>query len=343
MVHKKKHSYFKSGIYPDIVNFRFILMMILSFVSFQIPAQFYQYGQDPSSLKWNYTENDHFKLIHPRGFDANARELLGILNRQYLANSQQLNHFPKKIPVVLHSTPVISNGFVMWAPRRMEFLTYPDVNGIAQDWYTHLSLHEFRHAVQVGKLNQGVTKVLTILLGEQGIGPAAGMLGFWFLEGDAIYAETSLSESGRGRDPAFEMGIKAHLLSGTKPYSYAKSYLGSYRDFVPDYYSYGYQMVTFARQKYGKNIWTGALDFTGKKPYLINPVLFYLKKTTGGSKEKLYRNTMDFLKDHWDSEYEKREPEAPAPLIKKETKYLYFLALSSDSTGLRDHRGQIWF
>ncbi len=173
--------------------------------------------------------------------------MLILLEEYDAANSAQLNHQPGKIPVILHNTSAISNGFVVWAPKRVEMFTYPEVNGFSQDWYDQLALHEFRHVVQVDKLRQGVTKVLTVILGEQGIGPAAGMVPFWFLEGDAVYAETSLSPSGRGRLPSFEMGIKAQLLSDPKRYSFSKAYLGSYRDFVPDYYQYGYQMVSFGR------------------------------------------------------------------------------------------------
>lgn len=296
-------------------------ILFSSFFLEKTDAQFYQYGQDPSSLKWKYTESEHFKLIHPLGFENNARELLGILNNYYLPNSAQLDHKPKKIPIVLHSSTVNSNGFVTWAPKRMEFFTYPDVNGIAQDWYTHLSLHEFRHAVQVDKLNQGTSKVLTTILGEQGIAPAAGMLGFWFLEGDAVYAETSLSNSGRGRDPTFEMQLKSHLLTDKKPYSYAKSYLGSYKDFVSSYYSYGYQMVSYARQEYGNEIWSDALNYVGRKPYLINPLYFFMKKRTGGNKDKLYGHTMSFLKNHWRNEIENRPSDTPQPVNSEEHKY----------------------
>ena len=300
---------------------KIICVLFLFLIIEDAHAQFYQYGQDPSSLKWEYTESEHFKLIHPLGFEKNANELMGILNKYYTPNSLQLNHKPKKIPVILHSATVNSNGFVIWAPKRMEFFTYPDVNGIAQDWYTHLSLHEFRHAVQVDKLNQGMSRVLTTILGEQGIGPAAGMLGFWLLEGDAVYAETSLSKSGRGRDPAFEMQLKAHLLTDKKPYSYSKSYLGSYKDFVSTYYSYGYQMVTYARQEYGNEIWSDAIDYVGRNPYLINPLYFFLKKKTGGSKDNLYGNTMLFLKNHWRKEYENRLVETAKPLNSEKQKF----------------------
>ena len=34
-------------------------------------------------------------------------------------------------------------------------------------WLEHLCVHEFRHVVQIDKVNQGLTKILYYLFGEQ--------------------------------------------------------------------------------------------------------------------------------------------------------------------------------
>ena len=293
--------------YLKILRILIFLMLIgpLSLVN----AQFYEFGQSPSSLKWKKIEGPHFQVIYPEEIEQGANKVLLLLEKNYFINSNQLGKQPRKVPVVLHNHTVRSNGFVVWAPRRMEFFMYPDVNPISQDWYSHLSLHEFRHIVQLEKLNQGITKILTTVLGEQGIGPAIAMVPFWFLEGDAIYAETSLSESGRGRSPAFEMRLKAHILNDEKTWSYSKSYMGSYKHYVPDYYQYGYQMVTYGREIFGKDFWTGALDYTGRKFFLLNPFYFYMKKEAGISKKGFYDSTMNYLKSYWESKRKDRSPE----------------------------------
>ncbi len=278
-----------------------LLLLLLSVLLsvYLSSAQFYEYGVDPASVEWKTAGSRHFKLIFPSGFTREAARVMMLLEEHYDENSAGLHHQPGKFTVLLHTSPVISNGFVVWAPKRMELFMCPDVNGFAQTWDEQLVLHEFRHEVQVDKLRQGVTKILTIVLGQQGIGPAAGMVPFWFLEGDAVYAETNLSQSGRGRLPSFEMGLKAHLLTDKNWYSFSKSYLGSYRDFVPDYYRYGYQMVSYARYKYGDGIWSGALDYVGRNPWFINPLAFYLNRETGSGKAGLYRHTMAYIREHW--------------------------------------------
>ena len=118
------------------------------------------------------------------------------------------------------------------------------------------------------------------------------------------------------------MGIKAQILTEKKCYGFSKSYLGSYRDFVPDYYRYGYQMVSFARYKYGKDIWSGALDYVGTHPYMINPLHIYLHRETGTGKQGLYQNTMEFLKEHWVETAAQRKIEDPV-LINRRNNQTY--------------------
>jgi hypothetical protein len=287
------------------------IIWIIAFLSLGTftSAQFYEFGQDPASLKWKQLDTEHFRIVFPIDFRDNAQSLALIMEKNYHANSAQLNHQPKKLSLIIHNQTVYSNAFVTWAPKRMEFFTFPDPDMYPNDWLSELSLHEFRHVIQIDKLNHGFTRILSFILGQQATGVTAGLMPLWFIEGDAVFAETSLSNSGRGRLPSFEMEIKTKLLSGTRPFSLSKSYLGSYRDFVPDYYRLGYQMVSFARIKYGNDYWTNALDYVSHRPFLISPYYFYSKKLTGGGQTLLYKATMDSLKEQWTNFENERDPE----------------------------------
>ena len=53
-----------------------------------------------------------------------------------------------------------------------------------QDWLEQLAIHELRHVIQLENLNQGLTKVLSIVFGEMATGLIAAYLPFWYLEGD---------------------------------------------------------------------------------------------------------------------------------------------------------------
>ena len=296
------------------------ILSVFIFIGTLASAQFYEFGQDPASLKWKQINTEHFQVVFSSDFGNTAQKLANLLEKNYKANSNQLDHSPRKVPVIIHNQTVYSNAFVTWAPKRMEFFTFPDPNIYPIDWLTELSLHEFRHVVQIDKLNQNFTRFLTVLLGQQANGIVAGMMPLWFIEGDAVSAETSLSQSGRGRLPSFEMEIKAKLLSDTKPYSLSKAYLGSYKDYVPDHYQLGYQMVSYARKHYGNDYWTNALNYVSRHPYLISPYYFYSRKTTGGGQGSLYKNTMNSLKDHWTFATDRRKPEPKKILNTRDSK-----------------------
>lgn len=295
----------------------FIWMISISFGY----AQYYTQGEDPASLRWKQINTDHFKVIFPAEFSAEARRTTCLLEFYYDQNADYLNHQPRKIPVILHNRSVQSNGFVAWAPKRMELVTTPPADNYAQDYIEQLVLHEFRHVVQVDKMNQGITRGLTWLLGEQAQGAVTGLCPFWYLEGDAVDAETKLSWSGRGRLPSFEKEIKALLLDKNIVYPYEKAFYGSYKDFVPTHYHYGYQMVAFGRKKYGDELWSDLLDYTARKPYTIYPFYFGLKKYASSSRKKLYHETFDTLRSHWSKHAESRSYTSFSPINNTNNKH----------------------
>lgn len=209
---------------------------------------------------------------------------------------------PKKISVILYNQSVRSNGYVVWAPKRVEWITTPTQDTYVQDWLEQLALHEFRHVVQLDNLEQGLTKVLKVVFGEMFTGLIAAYLPLWYLEGDAVVNETALSSTGRGRATDFNIELRAMEMEKEKRYSYDQSYLGSYKNFVPNIYKYGYHIVSYAKLKYDNNIWAKTIDKVGKRPYLGAPFYFGLKKNGAKSKVKLYHETFDSLKLFWESE-----------------------------------------
>ncbi len=285
---------------------RFGLIGLFIFSVVHLNAQFYSMGQDPGCLKWEQIRSENFRIIFPEDFKCEANRMVHILESYYEPNSTCLQHRPKPVPVILHNHSVLSNGFVAWAPKRMEVVTTPSATSYSQDYLEQLALHEFRHVIQIDKLNQGFTRGLSYIFGEAGSGAVAGFLPLWFLEGDATDAETRLSYSGRGRLPSFEMEIKAILADSPKYFHYEKAIFGSFRDYVPNHYRIGYQMVAHGRNKYGNDLWDNVVTFAGREPFTLYPNYFSLKKNAGLSKTGLYRETFDILKKHWGDKENKR-------------------------------------
>lgn len=286
-----------------------IILALFLFKEKSLYSQFFEWGQDPSSIRWGKLETDNFRIIFPLDIGDCAKKMSFHLEESYNQNASQLKYKPAKIPVVLHNQNVISNGFVAVAPRRMEIFLNPDPQGYPGERLHQLAIHEQRHVTQIGKVNQGFTHVLSKFIGEQGSGYGAALLPFWFLEGDAVFAETSCSRTGRGRLPEFEKEIKAILMDTTEKYFHEKAFLGSYKDFVPDYYRYGYQMVSYARNKYGENFWPEAVNYTGRNSWMFFPFSYYLKKETGLTRKQLHNESMNFIKTHWNESFKKRHIE----------------------------------
>ncbi|MCK4990870.1 MAG: hypothetical protein KAS29_10310, partial [Bacteroidales bacterium] len=186
-----------------------------------------------------------------------------------------------------------------WAPKRLEIFTNPDPNGYYQDWLTQLALHEGRHAVQIDKLDQGFTKGLSYIGGEQAVGAVAVFLPYWYLEGDAVDSETRLSATGRGRQPSFEMGIKAQLLEADKLWSFSKATMGSYKNYIPNHYQLGYLMVRHGRRTYGDKFWIDFQLYAARKPFLLNPTWFSMKKYGFSSKKQFYKEALNTYRNHW--------------------------------------------
>ena len=278
----------------------FALFFIILFLNNNtVLAQYYDTGQDPFKLKWYQINTENFQIIFPKSSEKQAQHLANSLSTVYKRGGVTLNHNPKKIPVIIHNQSVLSNGQVAWAPKGMQIFTCPPQDIYAQDWIDQLATHEFRHVVQIDKLNHGFTRFLYYIFGQQAIGAVIGLyVPRWFLEGDAVCTETALSNSGRGRLPSFEMELKSQVLS-KGIYSYRKAVFGSYKDYVPNYYKLGYQIVANSRRKYGTQIWSKALDNVAKHPFLVNPMPLSIKKTTGDNYCEFYNQNLIELENFW--------------------------------------------
>lgn len=292
--------------------FKIVFFLLFVVLAGNSKAQFYSTGQDPASSKWNQINTDHFQIIFQEEFSDKAQYIANTLDFYYNKVGETLKHKPKKISVIVHNQTIRSNGYVSWAPKRMELYTTPSQDAYPDIWLKHLCIHELRHVVQIDKLNQGITKILSLVFGQQGTGLVAGQLPMWYYEGDAVCAETAYSKFGRGRLPYFQQGLKAHLLSDEKMFSFDKMLFGSYQEYTPNHYEYGYQLTSYARMKYGKYLWSEIEDHVAKNSYTLLPTSFAfyrgLKKQTGLSQKDLYEETMFYLKKSWETEIIETRP-----------------------------------
>jgi Tol biopolymer transport system component len=261
---------------------------------------------NPPSIKWSQVNTPHFRVVFPRGFDTEAQRVASTLEGIHQAEGRSLGSYPRKISVILQTQSSESNGFVSMLPRRSEFFTMPSQNYNftgTTDWLDLLASHEYRHIVQYQHAFRGFNKLFYYVFG------AATFTGMsqlaapdWFWEGDAVVTETAFTPGGRGKIPSFSRVFRTNFLEG-RTFNYHKQYLRSYRHNIPDHYVLGYHMVSYLRKRTGDaDVWGKITARAFSRPFV--PFIFSssIKKETGFTVNKLYREMVKDLKSEWEQE-----------------------------------------
>ena len=300
------------------------LIFTLLLLSRGVMAQYVDYGDDPENIRWRQIKTEHYRLIFPENNEARANFYANILETTWSPVRATMGGKRwTRFPVVMHPYSVRANGMVSWAPKRMELLPSPNFDSRFQQPDYSLLLHESRHVAQIDRLNQGLFRVATGLLGEQGAGLFLLFVPQWLLEGDAVVAETAMSSSGRGRSASFMMPYRAQLATG-KNYSFDKWVQGSYKDFTHDYYAVGYMFVSHLRLNYGADIWERVMkDLVGRSLPLY---ALALKRHTGSWQKQLLDERFRSLDSEYPATPDFDRPQQVLPAKREYTSYLYPLA-----------------
>jgi hypothetical protein len=243
-----------------------------------------QFGGNPPAHKWQQINTDSVRIIFPSGLDSQAKRVASIVH--YLAAERpiSLGNQMKKINIVLQNQTTVPNGYVQLGPFRSEFFLTPDMSNFSEgsiSWGDQLAVHEYRHVQQFNNFNNGLSKLMKTLFGEEGYALAINAsIPDWFYEGDAVYNETVLTKQGRGRLPQFLNAYPAIWQTG-KNYSWMKMRNGSYKDYVPNHYNLGYLLVNYGREKYGADFWTKVTKDASSYKGLFYPFQKAIKQHAG--------------------------------------------------------------
>ena len=205
----------------------------------------------------------------------------------------------RKWSIVLLDQTTIPNAYVRLAPVMSEFNMLPGQDNFSNGsvcWDDNLVIHENRHMQQFANFNNGLTKVFSFFLGQEGQLFANGLtIPDYFFEGDAVWQETLVSAQGRGRMPFFYNGLKA-LSLGNKKYSWMKLRSGSLKEYTPDHYELGYQLVAYGNEKYGDDFWrkvtADAVNFRG----LFYPFNKAIARYSGKTYQQFREDALDYFK-----------------------------------------------
>lgn len=262
-------------------------------------AQYYSWGADPARLKWTESKTDHTRVIYPTSAEQIGLTTLYFTKCMYPYINYGFTLPPLNLPFVVHPENMNSNGLVMWLPKRVEFLSTPAIDGYSMPWIKQLVAHEYRHAAQYNNLNVSYIKFLSYFLGEQSSTIGLVFLPLWMMEGDATMCETQASSYGRALQPRFTLEYRAMGDIANKYRNADKLFCGSYRDFIPDHYQLGYQMVAHGNELSGTVMANDMAAYGVRHPWTFISEGWRMKYLFGFSTSSLFRKTFSNLYNLW--------------------------------------------
>ena len=171
-----------------------IMLVLCGFLATErVSAQYYSWGADPLSFRWRQMKTKQYRVIYPDTAANIASRMMYYLDAVKGDIDYGYRHPQMSIPFVVHPSNFLSNGLVMWMPRRVEFLSTPAEQSYSMPWAKQLIAHEYRHAVQYNNLNRGVVRALSYVLGQQSSTIGLLTMPLWMMEGDAVMTETEMS------------------------------------------------------------------------------------------------------------------------------------------------------
>ncbi len=304
---------------------KIVLTLVATFAGWVASAQYYSWGADPSHFRWMQSKSENANVIYPRHASEIGNSVLYLTERMRPYIDYGFKLPPLDIPFVVHPENMNSNGLVMWLPKRVEFLSSPSIDSYSMPWIKQLVAHEYRHAAQYNNLNVGVVKFLSYLLGEQSSTIGLIFMPFWMMEGDATMSETQASSYGRGKQPRFTLEFRAMGDIASKYRNSDKFFCGSYRDFIPDHYQLGYQMVAHGNELAGRIIANDMASLGPRRPWMIVSENWRMKHLFGFSTHELFQSTFRSLTDFWATipTPENSSDALPAPSAESYTTYAH--------------------
>lgn len=277
-----------------VIMIRVLLTFILIFFfAGQAAAQLYNTQYRASGQDWMEIKTDHFRLIFPERYQAEAFRSLSVLENEYEDVQNLVGGELETVPFIINPENDNSNGFVSPLNFRSEVELSPikgkAMNPKSGDWLETVLPHELVHAMHMNVNPRGS---ITGLIGffskdfRRSIHSAAPL---GLLEGIAVHHEShgTIPQSGRGNYPHFTNQFNA-VLGTEKEWSMGQLvHISDYSLPFNRHYIGGYEFTNWLLEAYGEDTMKEAIEFHFKYPVLGFGAA--LRRTTGNYPRKLYR------------------------------------------------------
>ena len=171
-----------------------------------------------NAQSYKYIETDHFKIIYEDNLYKYAARIALIAEKHYAPLTKSQKWIPySKVKIVLTDDMDVSNGYATPSPDNIIriYLKSPqpsDTIGNMNNWLESVFVHEFTHILNMDK-RYGFWRFIYIFTGRFLAFPNA-LVPMWQLEGNAVYNESQLENSGRLSSSLARMIVRTDILAG---------------------------------------------------------------------------------------------------------------------------------
>ncbi len=307
------------------IFFAFLVVLVIA------PSLSHSAMIDPS-FRFRSLETDHFVIHYHQGIAGTAGRVARISEDVHASLAPDLMWTPsEKTQVVLIDNSDFANGLATVLPYNAIYIfVVPPLSDMSisdyEDWLEMVIIHEYVHILTMDPV-RGYSSVMRKVFGKTlpGFDPLSALLFFftappnifmpgWWHEGMSTWAETELTNKGRGRSTYYEMIYRMDVAEENIPR------IDELNGDVPDWpgfsirYIYGSILEKHIEKTYGKDK-LGKINITqaGRFPYFINATP---RRFTGKNYVYQYKDLVRELKDDQGGKIEKLKS---APLTRYRT------------------------
>ncbi|MFZ9942757.1 MAG: hypothetical protein ACO3O0_04040, partial [Bacteroidia bacterium] len=234
----------------------FLALVFIGLVAFsthtKAQSYFNGFGSIPHSRDWSVLKSPDIHIIYGPGMESQALRVANIVRHISDSCTRSVGAKRLKMDLVLQTQPTIPNGYV-----------------------------------------HGLTKTASIFGGQNFWSTMIGIsIPNWYFEGDAVIAETALTNGGRGRSAFFTRELRA-MAYDNQFYRYSKLRNGSFKTQLPNHYTLGYFMLNHARNEKGNDVTAVVLKEASAYKGLFYPFSRAMKRHTGYTSSSLYKTSIE--------------------------------------------------